>query len=130
MATGTAQQIIAVKSPSFAADPRLADFVTLAAFHVTAAAFGDRYQYALALVVLHWLTLDAQHGGSATVSAGGGGAVVSEREGDLQRSYSVPDASSRESYYSTSIYGQEFLALRRGAFFCPSSRLTLGVSRG
>jgi len=129
MATGTAAQIIAVKSPSFASDPRLNDFIALAGYHVSQSAYGTRYQYALALVVLHWLTLDAQRGGSSSSSGSGvGGAITSEKEGDLARSYGAPPSSTKEAnaYYGGTIYGQEFLSLRNTCILTPHHRVSLG----
>jgi hypothetical protein len=133
MATGTAQQIIAVKSPSFAADPRLSDFVTLAADFVSQSAYGTKYQHALALVVLHWLTLDAQQGGNSSVSGGGaGGGIKSEKEGDLARTFgsSSSSASTDDSYWASTVFGQELVSLRSHCIFAPHHRVSLGgVSR-
>lgn len=127
MATGTAKQIVALKSPSFASDTRLDDLVTLAQFHVSSGAYGDAYQYALALVVCHWLALDGQGGGSSTSSSSGvGGSLKSEREGELQRSYGVPSGADAKSYYSSTTYGQEFLNLRKTRVLTPHSRVSLG----
>ena len=133
MATGTAKQIIAVKSPSFASDTRLDDFIVLAAYYVSESAYGARYQYALALIVLHWLTLDAQRGGSSTSSGSGvGGAITSEKEGDLARAFGAPSSSKKDAdaYWNGTIFGQEFLSLRAHYVLTPHHRVSLGgISR-
>jgi len=133
MATGTAKQIIAVKSPSFSADTRLDDLIVLAADFVSQSAYGTKYQHALALVVLHWLTLDAQQGGNSTSSGGGiGGGIKSEKEGDLARTYGGASSGSNndDSYWMGTIFGQELLSLRSRCVLTPHSRVSLGgVSR-
>jgi hypothetical protein len=133
MATGTAQQIIAVKSPNFAADPRLSDFVVLAADFVSQSAYGTKYQHALALVVLHWLTLDALQGGSSSSSGSGiGGGIKSEKEGDLARTFGSPSSSANtdDGYWMSTVFGQELVSLRSRCVFTPHHRVSLGgVSR-
>ncbi|MBT8490922.1 MAG: DUF4054 domain-containing protein [Deltaproteobacteria bacterium] len=118
MPIGTAQEIIVAKSPSLSGDSRLDDFVNLAKLTVGQTIFGTRYQYALALVALHMLTLDSQSGGSSTGSGtGAAGGVKSEKEGDLQRSYGSVDSSSignaSDAYFSTTSFGQEYLNLKK-----------------
>lgn len=133
MATGTAKEIIALKSPSFASDPRLDDFIVLAADFVSQSAYGTKYQHALALVVLHWITLDALGGGSSSSSGSGiGGGIKMEKEGQLARQYgSTPSgASTDDAYWMSTIFGQELLSLRSRCVLTPHHRVSLGgVSR-
>ncbi len=125
MPVDTATQIIALKSPDHAADSRLDDFIELAKFYINQTVFGTKYQYALALVVLHWLTLDARGGGSSTSSGSGvAGSIKSEKEGDLQRSYSVPTSKNeRKEYLMGTVFGQELLQLWNTFILMPRTKM-------
>lgn len=122
----TSAQIIAVKSPGFALDPRLTDFIGLAELQLSKTMFGDKGEYAIALLVLHWLALDALGGGSATTSGSGvAGSIESEKEGELSRSYSIPSGGNQgqaSTYYNQTIFGQELYQLIRGCFILPMNR--------
>lgn len=122
MGIGTASQIIALKSPSHAGDTRLTDMVALAKLNLSSAVFGVRYEYAVALLVLHWLTLDAMGGGTSTTSGGGTLGVKSEKEGELSRAYFDPKSSEGESYYAQTAFGNEFLQLRKSQIVLPMNR--------
>jgi len=125
----TTKQIIASKSPSFASDTRLDDFIELAAHTVSSTAFGDKYNYALALVVLHMLTLDGMSGGGSTASGSGvAGGIKSEKEGDLSRSYGntlqgINGATLSDSYFAQTQFGSEYLYLKRTCFMLPRTRI-------
>jgi len=126
MAISTAQQIIVLKSPSLSGDSRLDDMVELAKFHLGPSVWGTKYQYALALLVLHWLTLDAQGGGSSSSSGTGAvGGIKSEKEGDLQRSFGgLPSGvSERRAYLMSTTFGQELLQLQAACLMLPRTRL-------
>lgn len=73
----------------------------------TSTAYGDHRNTAVALLALHWMTLNERKGGSA-------GAVVSETVGDLSRTYAQTQAqgTSGQDLGSTR-WGQQLLALRR-----------------
>jgi hypothetical protein len=132
MSINTAQEIIALKGPSFSSDPRLADFVALAKKQISSVNFGTNYEYACALLVLHWLTLEKQGGGSSTVSGSGVvGGIKSEAEGDLSRSYGSSGAAgnSRNEYYGSTCFGQEFLALWKGNLILPRNSYVGPVTR-
>lgn len=125
MAISTAQQIIALKSPDHASDPRLDDFVKLSKFHISQTVFGTKYQYALALMVLHWITLDAQGGGSSSSSGSGVvGGIKSEKEGDLQRTYNLPSGKDeRDSYLRGTVFGSELLQLWKTIILIPRTKM-------
>ena len=115
MAINTVEGIVALKSPSFASDPRISDMDELAQFHLAQSAFGTKWIYARALLVLHWLTLDAQGGGSATTSGDGTvGGIKSEKEGALARSYNTIVSSTDEhGYLKSTSFGAELVQLWR-----------------
>ena len=95
----TAAQIIALRVPAYASDTRLTDLITLAGDQTSSTFFGERYEEALALRVMHWLTLESRDGA--------GGAVTSIKTGDLGMSFA---AGSGDELSSTS-FGNELKAL-------------------
>lgn len=130
MPTQTASQIIAVRAPQWAGDPRESDMIELAGFFAAASSFGDKHQYALALRVMHWYALEERAGGNpgsgGGTSGGSGqaGSVKSEKEGDLARSYGMSDkVSAGNSDLSQTSYGIELMALIRACFFKPRTRM-------
>lgn len=69
---------------------------------VSSTVFGEMYELAVAYLAAHALTMSSRNGS--------GGAINSESEGSLSRSYLVP--ASTISLGSTS-YGLEYLSLRK-----------------
>lgn len=129
MAISTAAEIIALKLPSSATDPRLADFISLAGFYVSERIFEDKYQYALALVVCHQLALESQGGGSAASSGSGAvGGIKSEKEGDLARSFGGvgSNISEQKQYFMSTPFGQELLQLWNACILMPRNRYVNG----
>jgi hypothetical protein len=125
MGTSTVAEIVALKSPDYASDPRINDFDTLAKFHVAQSAFGDKWVYARALLVLHWLTLESQGGGSSSSSGSGVvGGIKSEKEGDLARSYGTIGGAinERNVYLMSTAFGAELVQLWRACLILPQSR--------
>lgn len=76
--------------------------IALAQKHISNAVFGDLTELAVAYLAAHMLTMSKR--------GGAGGAVTSESEGALSRSYAVP--TSTASLNATS-YGQDYLSIRR-----------------
>lgn len=125
MPISTAQEIVVLKSPSIPADTRLDDFIELAKFHISENTFGDKYEYALALLVLHWLTLEAQTGGSSTSSGSGAvGGVSSKKEGQLSINFGgMPSGTSeRRAYLMSTQFGQELLQIWNACIFTARNR--------
>lgn len=127
MAISTAKQIIELKSPSLVGDSRIDDMVDLAKLTVSESVFGNKYQYALALVVLHQITLDSQSGGTSTSSGSGvSGGLTSEWEGDLKKDFGNIGASAvknlGEAFYMTTTFGQEYINLKRSCIITVRSR--------
>jgi len=124
MSINTVSGIVALKSPSHAGDSRIADLDELAKFHIAQKPFGVRWVYARALLILHWLTLDVQGGGSSSSSGSGIiGGVNSEKEGDLSRSFnSIISASDPNGYLKSTSFGAELLQLWKSCLILPMSR--------
>lgn len=113
-----AKDIIQLRRPQTPDNARLNGLIELAELQTSSSAFGDKYTYAVALRVLHWLTMEEMHGGdldgSSSSGTAVGGAITAEREGQLQRNYGTslvvaqrfPDLSSTQ-------YGQELIGLMK-----------------
>ena len=125
MGVGTVAEIVALRSPSHAGDSRIADLELLAAYYVAQSVFLDKWIYAKALVVLHWLTLDAMGGGSESESGSGVvGSIKSEKEGDLARSFGSSGLSDdrRDAYFGSTSFGAELLQLWKACLLNPQTR--------
>lgn len=99
--------------------------------YVSEKVFGKLYPKALAYFIAHMRTLNdeilmqVESGGTAADGSLISGAVTSEREGDLQRSYATPASSSSDydSILDKTIYGKLFLQLRAMAVLSPAVRI-------
>lgn len=119
-------------------DEELASDIDVYRDYVSERRFGKLFPKALSYFIAHMRTLNDMIAGA--VSAGGtagdssllAGAVTSEREGDLSRSYATPSAASSSSDYDAvlkkTMYGQLFLQLR--AMVCVTATVRIGVGRG
>lgn len=133
MSIATAKGIVLLRRPQTPDDARLLDFVALAELETAESAFGDKYKVAVALRVLHWLTLEEIHGGdldgSTTSGTAVAGSIKAEKEGDLQRQYGgslviaqrYPDLSSTQ-------YGTELLELMKACIIKVRTRMTADLA--
>ena len=84
--------------------------------YVSERGFGKLYPKALSYFIAHMRTLNGEiaAAGTAADSSLVSGALTSEKEGDLQRSYAAPSGSSSscESLLAKTMYGQLFLQLQ------------------
>jgi len=122
----TAIAIISLRTPQFASDSRLTDLIALAQSQTSATAFGAQTDMAVALRVMHWLTLEARNGGVADVTSGSGasGALSSESEGQLSRSYNVSAAAvKRYPDLASTQWGMDLIALMNGCILGPTNRM-------
>jgi len=109
----TASQIIALRAPQYASDPRIPDLIMLAKKQ-TGAEFEDQYENAVALRVMHWKAREEIRGGAANGSSSGSGEagmVTSESEGQLSRSFGRTGSNLRYGDLATTAYGQELIDL-------------------
>lgn len=71
--------------------------------------WGRKYKMAKVLMTCHLMKMDERNGT--------GGAITSERVGDLQVAYAAPDAKNGE--LGSTSYGQTFLSLRKTLTITP-----------
>ena len=107
----TVAEIIAARDPSVVIDSRVNSLISIATSQ-TGSVFGEQRNYAIALLVLHWLELETR-GGAA-------GAIASEKEGDLARSYAVNKKSIGE--LDSTKWGAELGRIRASLIFSPRNR--------
>lgn len=72
---------------------------------LNASVFGDKYDMACAYLAAHYGTLSKNKG------QGPGGPISSESTGRVSRSYAVAPKTARDDDYTTTIYGQRYLAI-------------------
>ena len=132
MSVTTPQGIVILRVPTYSGDPRLDDMETLAAAQ-TGTVFGSNRNLAIALLMLHTMSLDDSRGGGASGGGAVTGSVKSEKEGDLSRAYSASSgsgsAASKHPDLSQTIYGLELIALRNANILNPRNRM-LGEESG
>lgn len=103
-------------------DEELTSDIEIYRDYVSEKRFGKLFPKALSYFIAHMRTLDAM---IANAVVGGGvadgnvatGALIREKEGDLERSYADPSASGSsdtdvEAMLKKTVYGQQFLMLR------------------
>lgn len=117
-------QYIQTRAPEFASDPALTTLISMAALETGNYGSVDLTNKAIALLVCHWSSLKSREGESGV---GSSGAIRSESEGQLSRSYGSTGnaAFSRGADLEQTRWGLELLDLRKSSFFLPrTSRMT------
>jgi len=104
----TVAEIIVARCLTVVINARVNSLITLAT-EQTGSVFGTRTNDAIALLVLHWLALDARNGGGV---GGAGGAITSETEGQLSRSYGGGMINNNDNELASTSWGLELLRLR------------------
>ncbi len=96
-------------APEFAgSDPaRLARFIGYAAAEINANVFGDRTDMATAYLAAHKLTV------SGRGATGQGGVTSVQKAAQLEEQFKIPDLRPSEQPWATTIYGLEFIRIRR-----------------
>jgi len=126
MSSLSIQAIIELRMPELVTspDPRLADFIKLSK-GMTGQEFGDCYNQAVALRVLHWLEKEKQSGGTSSSSSVHHGKVTSEKEGQLAITYQKGSSTTNDKYgdLSTTQYGNELIELMKGCLLLPRTRI-------
>lgn len=119
-------QIIDARAPQYSTFSRKSEYIDLSKLMTSTTAFGNRYEYAVALRVLHMIALENQRGGSDPDSSGTGqaGAINSESEGQLSRGFSVSGSlQSQFGDLSQTSYGLELIDIIRSSIFPARTRL-------
>lgn len=105
----SADTLIAI-APEFTGDAAIGQMLTWAAQRIDAEAWGDLYEQGCIYLACHMLARKAR----AAEGGAGAGAVVSEKAGELQRSYgAVVGVLDSDAVYATTPYGVQYLTLRR-----------------
>lgn len=102
-----------IRFPEFGSvlDARVQLFLDDAELELDTSRWGDRYDKGQALLAAHYLTLSLKAASGASSSSG---TVASKSIGDVSVSYAVASSVSKtEDFYSSTIYGLEYLVLAR-----------------
>lgn len=122
MATITVQEYLEARAPAdYLTEPKLAEMKTQAELEV-----GDNYcsedihNKVVALLVCHWIALSKR--GDGTNQGGAGGTLISEKEGQLARSFGNAYSITNEAYLSQTSWGLEIIGLQKSCFVMPRNR--------
>ncbi|MDK1020030.1 MAG: DUF4054 domain-containing protein [Candidatus Hydrogenedentes bacterium] len=108
----TITAIVVLRNPVLTGDSRLSDMIELATPRLSTATFGDHFNEAVALLVLHMYEIGDR--------GGAGGPVTSEKEGQLARSFA---AAASSGALSDTSWGRELERLTRSLHFFPRTRM-------
>jgi hypothetical protein len=121
-------EIIEVRSPQFSTCTRLSNLIEVAKL-LTGTNFGDNYNLAVALRVVHWLTKETMQGGTLDVDSGFGnsGSISEKHEGQLGISFSG-GASNEKLHFKygdlvTTSYGLELINLMKSCCITIRNRM-------
>ena len=98
-------------APELKSEPgtRVDRFIELATLNVNATVWGEKTDFAIALLTAHYLT---------RFNDKGRGPVTSEKVGDLARSYGNLAQGSEDELLTTA-YGEQFVEMRRSLVITP-----------
>jgi hypothetical protein len=105
----SASTILAAIAPQFDNSAYRADHLELATLRVSVGWFGAKYDFAVALVAAHMLSLNT----SSDRQNGETGTIASKKEGDLSISFSSGGMSDAMGDYDQTHYGKQFINLRK-----------------
>lgn len=80
----------------------------------------DIHNKVVALLVCHWIALSKR--GDGTNQGGVGGTLVSEKEGQLARTFGNAYSITDEAYLSQTSWGLEIIHLQKSCFVMPRNR--------
>lgn len=114
--------LILARQPNTVDDSRLDTKISIAQSLIDSGVFGDKYDYAVALQVLHWNAIDSRAGGSNT--GGIAGSIQSLKEGDLSIGFgNTGSASSVDGNdLNQTAFGRELLALKQACIMTVRNR--------
>lgn len=108
----TITEIVVLRNPSITEDARLTSMIELAETRLSTDAFGDNYNEAVALLVLHMYEVSDR--------SGSGGPITSEKEGQLSRSFG---AAASSGALGDTAWGRELERLTKSLHFFPRTRM-------
>lgn len=95
---------------STATDTLIELWLAQAERRVNTTQWGEKADDATLWLTAHLLKIDCQIRGGGTPVAG---PISSERVGDLSRTYSVPGGRLKDSFLASTVYGQQYLEMRK-----------------
>lgn len=102
-------ELLSAIAPAYAADPRVGTFMPIAMQRTNRNVFGANYEYAVALRIAHMIDRNPSN------QPGSAGAVTSESEGQLSRSYSIPrELQAKYGDLCSTPYGCQLAELMEG----------------
>lgn len=120
----TVAQYISVRSSFDPNDPDVQTLIAMAEEEVANNFCNETTRNkAVALVVMHWLSLPKDDSGNNSVT----GSVKSEKEGRLSRTFGFHGKVdfTNNAYWSQTSYGLELLTLQNSCFIKPTNRAAL-----
>lgn len=112
------QSYIDTRAARYSADARLPELQAQAELEV-GTVFGSLRYKAVALLMLHWLTMDDRDSGGLGV----GGAISMEREGSLQRQYLLDFSVTKQNPdLAQTKWGLEYVQLKKSCIIKPMTR--------
>jgi hypothetical protein len=111
----TAAQIVTLRNATYGAKSDLTSMISYAETRLSSEVYGDKYNDAVALLTMHFYA--KQNSGDAP------GAVSSETEGRLSRSFDTSKGSNHNSDWATTKWGQELIDLTLSCNFMPRNRM-------
>jgi hypothetical protein len=105
MGYSTAAEIVVLRNPALSGDSRLSDMIELSKLELSEDVYGDQYENAVALLTLHKYAIGSRGGG------GPAGAIASEAEGRLSRSFNSSGGTHRQIEWASTSWGQELIQL-------------------
>ncbi len=115
----TPLEIITIRAPAFALESNINDLIIEAELEVSTTEYNTSplRNKAVALIVMHWIALNKRDSTGGTA-----GAIKSEKEGDLSRSFGTTDNGDTDPYYGQTTWGMEFLRFQAQCFIKPRNR--------
>jgi len=112
-------EYIQIRAPSFALNPNISLLISHAEIE-TGNVYGseDLRNKAVALLVCHWFALQMRDVSDAGVT----GNIISEKEGDLSRSFGDVSLNTTNLYLSQTSWGLELMQLQDSRIMLPFNR--------
>ena len=108
----TITEIVVLRNPALSGDSRLTSMIELAETRLQECTFGDNYNEAVALYVLHMYEVSDR--------SGSGGPITSEKEGQLSRSFG---ATASSGALGDTSWGRELERLTKSLHVFPRNRM-------
>jgi len=120
MASKKATELLKMIAPEFKATEDVDSWIELVKPLVSEKRFGGQYEHAVALLAAHKMKLSGLGDGVAgtNIKAGTTQGLASVSEGSTSISFTTSGANSVDDEYSKTIYGLQFINLRKQCVIC------------